>query len=107
VLLRWPGGEAPLAAGRRYTIGRASPENDGQPDLVRLEGVGTTVSRAHLFVEIGARTLTLQRPLGVNAVVVGDQPLTEGGRCFVDLADLPVCLRLADGAVVLELVPRP
>jgi hypothetical protein len=107
VILRWAGGEALLESGRRYTVGRASPENVGQPDFVRLEGAGATVSRAHLFVEVGARTVTLQRPLGVNAVLVGDQPLTEGGRCFVDLADLPVSLRLADGAVAIELVPRP
>jgi len=102
VRVRWARGEALLAPGRRYTVGRASPENLGQPDLVRLDGVDATVSRMHLSVEVGPQALTVQRAVGVNAVQVGDQPLTEGGRCFVDLADLPVTVVLADGAAVIE-----
>lgn len=103
--LRWRGGELPLQPGRRYTVGRASPDNAGQPDLIRLEEADATVSRAHLTLEVGARAVTLQRPVGVNAVMVGDLPLTEGGRCFVDLADCPVTVVLAGGAAVVELVP--
>jgi hypothetical protein len=103
--LRWALGEALLCPGRRYTVGRASPDNEGQPDLIRLEGVETTVSRAHLFIEVGPQVLTFQRAVGVNAVQIGDQPLTEGGRCFLDPDDLPVTVVLADGAARLEVLP--
>lgn len=70
-VLRWPGGEAVLAAGATVVVGRPHPEAPAH--FVALTGAGPKVNKQQLWIAAGASRVRIGRLANANPVHVNGQ----------------------------------
>lgn len=95
-LLRWPGGEAPLAPGAKVVVGRPHP--DAPAHFISLTGAGAKVNKQHLWIAAGTSRVRIGRLANANPVHVNGQPVAASQE--VEVA-LPAEISLSRGDLVL------
>jgi hypothetical protein len=100
-ILRWPGGEAPIALGATTVIGR--PHDGAPPYFVALAGASSKVNKQHAWITLAGETARIGRFATANPVHVGGQPVAGG--TDVEVA-MPVEISLSRGELVLTLSRR-
>ncbi len=96
-VLRWPGGEAPLAPGATIVVGR--PHLDPPAGFVALTGAGAKVNKLHCWVIATPASVRIGRFAKANPVHVGGQPIAAGEDLEVGL---PAEISLSHGDLVLS-----
>jgi FHA domain-containing protein len=97
--LRWPGGEAPLAAGATIVVGRPHP--DPPAHFIALAGAGAKVNKLHFWIVAApsGASVRIGRFAKSNPVHVGGQPIAPGEDLEVGL---PAEISLSHGDLVLS-----
>lgn len=95
-VLRWPGGEVPLAIGTQVMVGRPHP---GAPSgFVALAGAGPKVNKHHFWIAVGHQGIRVGRPAAANPVHVNGQALAAGQELEIAL---PAEISLSRGDLVV------
>jgi len=100
-VLRWPGGEAPLAAGATIAVGRPHPDAPGS--FIALAGAGAKVNKLHFWIAAAAAAASVRigRFPKANPVHANGQPIAAGED--VEVA-LPAEISLSHGDLVLSVI---
>jgi len=96
-MLRWPGGQAPLAVGVTVIAGR--PHAEAPAQFVALDGAGAKVNKQHFWIALGTQTARIGRLANANPVHVNTQSVAAGHE--VEVA-LPAEISLSHGAFVIS-----
>lgn len=97
VVLRWPQGEATLAAGEARVLGR--PHADSPGAFVALAGAGPRINKQQLWIAAtAAGTLRIARLPRANPVHVNGAPVAAGDQVEVGL---PAEIALSHGELVV------
>jgi hypothetical protein len=95
-MLRWSGGEVPLALGATVVVGRPHP--DAPAHFVSLTGAGAKVNKQHLWIAVGTSSVRIGRLANANPVHVNGQLVAASHE--VEVA-LPAEVSLSRGDLVL------
>lgn len=108
--LRWPHGEALLAAGTTWVLGRPHP--GAPPGFVSLTGASAKINKQQAWIAQapgagpGAAIVRVGRPQGANPVHVAGAAVAPGAEVTAEVtARAPVEISLSRGELVLTLVP--
>ena len=96
-VLRWPGGEAPLAPGHPIAVGR--PHADPPSPFVALAGAGAKVNKLHFWVAVTPTSVRIGRFAKANPVHANGQSVAAGEDLEVPL---PAEISLSHGDFVLS-----
>ena len=95
-MLRWSGGEVPLAPGATVVVGR--PHADAPAHFVSLTGTGAKVNKQHFWIAVGTSSVRIGRLANANPVHVNGQLVAASHE--VEVA-LPAEVSLSRGELVL------
>lgn len=96
-VMRWPGGQAPLAPGHPIAVGRPHP--DPPSPFIALAGAGAKVNKLHFWIAVAPAGVRIGRFAKANPVHANGQSIGAGEDLEVAL---PAEISLSHGDLVLS-----
>jgi Protein of unknown function (DUF3662) len=96
-VMRWPGGQAPLAPGHPIAVGR--PHADPPAPFVALAGAGSKVNKLHFWIAVTPASVRIGRFAKANPVHANGRSIGAGEELEVAL---PAEISLSHGDLVLS-----